>query len=86
MDKVINIVNLAGWAYLLTTVSYSLATNYEVYNTIGIANELYLLRAMQVFQVLDMLLISLGLSRGSLVGAFFQILARNIVTLIFMQV
>jgi len=85
MDKVYNIINLTGWSYLLTKVGLSVAINHHQYDTINITQDLYMLRAMQLFQILDIILISLGLSKGSLVGAFFQILARNIVTLIFMQ-
>ena len=43
------------------------------------------IQVIQLFQITDILLILLGKSKGSLVGAFFQILGRNIVALIFMQ-
>jgi very-long-chain (3R)-3-hydroxyacyl-CoA dehydratase len=37
---------------------------------------------VQLFQVLDLVLILLGKSKGSIVGAFFQILGRNLVSLL----
>lgn len=85
MDKVINIANLIGWSYLLTKVGFSVLTDHQSYANSDISLDLNLLRAIQLFQILDIVLIIIGKSKGSILGSFFQILGRNIVTLIFMQ-
>jgi hypothetical protein len=42
-----------------------------------------ILRAVQLFQIIDIFLIVAGFSKGSILGALMQILGRNVVTLAF---
>ncbi len=85
MEKIINVVSLAGWAYLLLSTGLRLFVDRDSYLQSDISCDLWVLRAVQLFQSLEIVLILLGKSKGSVVGAFFQILGRNIVTLIFMS-
>jgi len=45
-----------------------------------ISLDVNILRFIQTFQLTDILLILIGKSKGSIVGAFFQILGRMVVT------
>lgn len=45
-----------------------------------ISTDILVLRFIQTFQLTDILLILIGKSKGSIVGAFFQILGRMVVT------
>jgi very-long-chain (3R)-3-hydroxyacyl-CoA dehydratase len=83
MDKVVNIVSLAGWSYLLLTVGLQVFLDRDAYLASDISTDVTILRGIQLFQIVDILLILIGKSKGSIAGAFFQILGRNIVTLIF---
>jgi hypothetical protein len=83
MDKVVNIVNLAGWSYLLLTVGLQVFLDRDSFLASDISTDVAILRGIQLFQIVDILLILIGKSKGSIAGAFFQILGRNIVTLIF---
>lgn len=85
MDKVVNIINLAGWTYLLINIEVELLFNLENYVATELDLTLLILRAVQLFQVVDIVLILIGKSKGSAVAAFFQILGRNVVTLFLME-
>lgn len=85
MEKVVNIVNLAGWTYLLVNIEIELIFNREAYVSSDITLVLWILRAVQLFQVSDILLVLIGKSKGNVVAAFFQILGRNVVTLFLME-
>lgn len=85
MDKVVNLISLTGWTYLLVNLQVQLIFDLQGFITSDFTFQLQLLQVIQLFQITDILLILLGKSKGSLVGAFFQILGRNIVALIFMQ-
>lgn len=85
MEKIINVVSLAGWAYLLLGTGMRLFVDRDSYLESDIGCDLWVLRAVQIFQSLEIVLILLGKSKGSVVGSFFQILGRNIVTLVFMS-
>ncbi len=85
MDKVINLANLAGWTYLLLSIGLQVFVDRDSFLASDISTSVLFLRGIQLFQIFDILLIALGKSKGSLVGSFFQILGRNIVTLIFMN-
>jgi very-long-chain (3R)-3-hydroxyacyl-CoA dehydratase len=85
MDKVINLVNLVGWTYLLVHIEIELVFNVRSYLESDITISLTVLRAMQLFQILDIVLLLMGKAKGNLFAAFFQILGRNIVTLYVME-
>ena len=84
MDKVVNVVSLVGWSYLVLGIGLQLFLDRDSYLQSDISKDLLVLRALQLFQAIEIVLILLGKSKGSIVGAFFQILGRNIVTLIYM--
>lgn len=85
MDKAVNVVSLAVWSYLLLVVGVPLFTDRNAFLISDITTLVYILRGVQLFQICDILLILLGKSKGSIMGAFFQILGRNIVTLVFIS-
>lgn len=85
MEKVVNIINLAGWTYLLVNIEIELIFNRQTYVTSDISLILLILRAVQLFQISDILLVLIGKSKGSIMASFFQILGRNVVTLFLMQ-
>lgn len=85
MDKAINIINLLGWSCLLLRVGLQVFLNREEFLVADITFDVYLLKSVQLFQIFDIVLILLGKSKGSILGAFFQILGRNIVSLIFIS-
>lgn len=79
MDKIVNIINLAGWLYLQFHVGIHLFVDPQSFATSDITFDVNLLRFIQTFQIMDIILIIIGLSKGSIVGAFFQILGRLVV-------
>ena len=85
MDKVINLVNFAGWSFLLFHVTISLLIDPHAFRTADITIDVYALAAIQLFQILDIVLILMGKSKGSLVGSFFQILGRITVALFYVS-
>lgn len=85
MDKVINFANLAGWAYLLLSIGLQVFVDRQAFVASDITSSVYIIKGIQLFQVFDIILILLGKSKGSLIGSIFQILGRNIVTLIFIN-
>ena len=85
MEKVINLVNFVGWTFLLFHVAFHLFIDPISFKTTDITIDVYALAAIQLFQLLDILLILMGKSKGSLVGAFFQILGRLTVALYFVS-
>ena len=80
MDKVVNFVNLIGWTYLLVQTEVELVFNMD--NLSDISLSVSILRAVQLFQITDIVLLLMGKVKGNLVPAFFQILGRNIVSLL----
>jgi len=85
MDKVINIINLGGWAFLLLHVGLQLFADPQSFVAGDISLDVLVLQAIQLFQISDIILILLKISKGSIMGAFFQILGRNIVSLYFIS-
>lgn len=91
MVRAINFINLLGWMALLLLSGWHVfsaaITRYDVlYTTVhpihklDISLEVLILQAIQTFQIVDVLLILLGKSKGSLLGAIAQITGRLIVT------
>lgn len=74
---------MTGWAYLLLTIGIQIFVDRESFLVTDITTDVYILRGIQVLQVLDIVLILLGQSKGNIIASFFQILGRNTVTLIF---
>jgi hypothetical protein len=85
MDKIVNIINLSGWAFLLAHVGVSLFLNRESFLSSDISLDVCVLQGIQLFQISDIILILLGMSKGSVFGAFMQILGRNVVSLLFIS-
>lgn len=85
MDKIANTINLAGWLFLQFHVGSQLFLDREAFVLSDISLDVTVLKAVQLFQLVDILLILLKLSKGSIVGAFFQILGRLVVALIFVE-
>jgi very-long-chain (3R)-3-hydroxyacyl-CoA dehydratase len=85
MEKVVNVISLAGWSYLLLGIGMQLFADRDAYLQSDISSDLCVLRWVQAFQAIEIVLILIGKSKGSVVGAFFQILGRNILTLAFMS-
>jgi len=79
MDNIVNIINLAEWLYLPFHVGIHLFVDPQSFATSDITFDVNLLRFIQTFQIMDIILIIIGLSKGSIVGAFFQILGRFVV-------
>jgi hypothetical protein len=85
MDRIFNTINLAGWLYLLFNVGLQLYLNRDSYVQSDISFNVKFLQGVQLFQIIDIILILIGKSKGSVLGAFMQILGRNIVSLIFIS-
>ena len=85
MEKVINLINFVGWSFLLFHVSIHLFIDPLSFKTADITIDVYTLAAIQLFQILDIVLILMGKSKGSLVGSFFQILGRLTVALFYIS-
>ena len=69
---------------LLFHVGGSLFLDPHGFRQADLTFDIYFLRFIQLFQVIDLLFVILGWSKGTIVGGFFQILGRNIVALYFM--
>lgn len=82
--KIINALNLAGWAAVLFLVGYSLASDPKNYPKSDISDQVYLLKIVQSFMVVDIILILVGMSKGSILGSLAQITGRLIVALYYL--
>ena len=85
MDKIVNILNLTGWAFLLVDLEIQLIFNLQDFLLQELSFPLLILRVVQLFQIFDILLVLLGKSKGSIVASFFQILGRGVVCFVFME-
>ena len=86
MDKVVNLVNLTGWIFLLVSIELKLLFNLQEYYASEISSTILLvLRAVQILQSCDIILMLVGISKGNVVASFFQIIGRNFVTLFVME-
>lgn len=85
MDKAVNLISLAGWTYLLVNIEFELIFNRDQFMEHDISTTLLILRAVQLFQIFDIILIVLGVSKGNAIASFFQILGRNVVTLFLIE-
>jgi len=80
MEKLANIINFSGWLFLALHVGIPLFWDPKAFMNEDITLDVNVLRFIQTFQLTDILLILIGKSKGSIVGAFFQILGRMVVT------
>ena len=86
MDKVVNLINLTGWTFLLVHIELELLFNLQEYYSSPISpTTLMVLRAVQLLQAFDIVLMLVGISKGNIVASFFQIIGRNFVTLFVME-
>ena len=85
MDKVVNLINLTGWVFLLVDLEIQYVFNLQDFLSSDINFLVLTLRCVQLLQIFDMVLILLGKSKGNLVASFFQILGRLIVCMVFVQ-
>ena len=85
MDKVVNLINLTGWIFLLVDLEIQYVFHLQDFLSSDINFLVLTLRCVQLFQIFDMVLILLGKSKGNLVASFFQILGRLIVCMVFVQ-
>ena len=85
MDKVVNLINLTGWIFLLVDLEIQYVFHLQNFLSSDINFLVLTLRCVQLLQIFDMVLILLGKSKGNLVASFFQILGRLIVCMVFVQ-
>ena len=85
MDKVVNLINLTGWVFLLVDLEIQYVFNLQDFLSSDINFLVLTLRCVQLLQIFDMVLILLGKSKGNLVASYFQILGRLIVCMVFVQ-
>ena len=85
MDKVVNLINLTGWIFLLVDLEIQYVFHLQDFLSSDINFLVLTLRCVQLFQIFDMVLILLGKSKGNLVASFFQILGRLVVCRVFVQ-
>jgi very-long-chain (3R)-3-hydroxyacyl-CoA dehydratase len=82
---VVNSISVIGWGYILLKIGLQIFINREEYLASDISFDVMVLKGVQLFQIMDIILIVIGKSKGSLLGGFFQILGRNIVSLVFIS-
>ena len=85
MERIINFVNLIGWTYILVQTQIQVVFNTQNYLTSDISLSVTILRAVQLLQILDLVLLLLGKAKGNFLAGFFQILGRNFVTLLVIE-
>lgn len=85
MGNVVNLLNIVGWSSILFLIASKFFINPTLYFKQDIGLEVSLVKLIQIFQLLDIALIIIGRSKGSLFGSIAQITGRLIVALIFLQ-
>ena len=85
MDKVVNVLSFSGWLFLVIHVGAQLFMDPVGFRIANISLDVLVLRIVQTFQLMDMLLILIGKSQGNIVAAFFQILGRMSVLWIYIS-
>lgn len=79
MGNFINVVNVIGWSSVLILISYKFINNPYLFFNEDLTLEVGLIGLVQAFQILDILLILFGKSKGSLIGSIAQITGRMVV-------
>ncbi len=84
MGNFINVVNVIGWSSVLILISYKFISNPYLFFNEDLTLEVGLIGLVQAFQILDILLILFGKSKGSLIGSIAQITGRMVVAWLFL--
>lgn len=84
MGNFINVVNVIGWSSILALISYKFINNPYLFFNEDLTLEVGLIGLVQAFQILDILLILFGKSKGSLIGSIAQITGRMVVAWFFL--
>ena len=84
MGNFINVVNVIGWSSILALISYKFINNPYLFFNEDLTLEVGLIGLVQAFQILDILLILFGKSKGSLIGSIAQITGRMVVAWLFL--
>jgi len=84
MGNFINVVNVIGWSSVLILISYKFINNPYLFFNEDLTLEVGLIGLVQAFQILDILLILFGKSKGSLIGSIAQITGRMVVAWLFL--
>lgn len=85
MGSIINVINVLGWAGILASTYAKFIQNPTLFFHQDITLEVGLVALVQTFQLLDIVLILIGKSKGSLLGTFAQLLGRLVVAWYFVQ-
>ena len=97
MSRIVNWINLLGWAIALLSMLERIYTVYNQkpdwkiddfnppINRIDISYQVLIVQAVQTFQILDIILILIGKSKGSLLGSIAQITGRLVVAWGFLE-
>lgn len=85
MGGIINTINILGWSSVLGLIAYKFFNNPFLFFNEDITLEVDLVTFIQTFQILDILLILIGKSKGSLFGSIAQITGRLVVAWIFLE-
>lgn len=84
MGAVLNVVNVLGWGAILALICSKYMSHHREFEKQDLTLEVGLVTLMQTFQILDIVMILIGKSKGSLFGSIAQITGRIIVAWIFM--
>jgi hypothetical protein len=84
MGNFINVVNVIGWSSILALIGYKFINNPYLFFNEDLTLEVGLIGLVQAFQILDILLILFGKSKGSLIGSIAQITGRMVVAWLFL--
>lgn len=85
MGNLFNIVNVAGWTTLLALLHYKFSSDPLHFPQEDLHLEVTILKAVQCFQIMDIILILIGYSKGSIFGSIAQITGRLVVALYFVE-
>lgn len=79
MGNLINVLNILGWTGILGSAYFKFFQNPTLFFHQDITLEVGLVALVQTFQILDIVMILIGKSKGSLAGSFAQQLGRLVV-------
>ena len=85
MGNFINALNIIGWSTILCLVYHKFFSEPNYFYRSDITLEVGLVALVQTFQLLDILLILIGKSKGSLIGTMTQQLGRLVVVCYFLE-
>jgi hypothetical protein len=77
--QAVNAINVLGWGAVIFLVASKFLINPTLFFNQDLSFEIKLVKYIQAFQVLDIVLILAGKSKGSLFGSIAQITGRLIV-------